>query len=374
MDRRDFIIKSTLAGSTLLLSGRGLGANSLDEDFMLYEKLPRWRGFNLMEKQDIKKWGKYAAYQEQDFELMAEWGFNLIRLPLDYRCWAGANDPYHLDEKTLKQIDQAVEWGKQYNIHISLNMYVAPGYRIGQELTPSLWLDENQEKLFSYYWSHFAERYKGVSSKDISFHLINEPGKVLPETRPQLQVNAEMYLRVIGETVKAIRAKDSHRLIITDGLKWSLEPVPGLVELKIAQSTHWFDPKELVFYNAPWLSKRSLKNQPEPAWPFPDNGQVLDKQWLYQQRIHPWQELEKLGVGVQISAWGILNTVPHEIAIRWMRDSLDLFKQAGWGWALWNFRDVHGFGILDGNRIDIKYESFKGHKVDRQMLELLRKY
>ena len=46
--------------------------------------------------------------------------------------------------------------------------------------------------------------------------------------------------------------------------------------------------------------------------------------------------------------------------------------EAGLGWALWNFRG--SFGVLDSGRADVKYEDVHGHKVDRAMLELLRKY
>jgi len=53
-----------------------------------------------------------------------------------------------------------------------------------------------------------------------------------------------------------------------------------------------------------------------------------------------------------------------------MRDVLDLWKEAGWGWALWNLRG--GFGILDSARSDVQYEVFRGHKLDRQMLKLLQ--
>jgi endoglucanase len=53
-----------------------------------------------------------------------------------------------------------------------------------------------------------------------------------------------------------------------------------------------------------------------------------------------------------------------------MRDMSDLWKEAGWGWALWN---LHGnFGVLDSGRNDIDYEDFRGRKLDRPMLELLR--
>jgi endoglucanase len=53
-----------------------------------------------------------------------------------------------------------------------------------------------------------------------------------------------------------------------------------------------------------------------------------------------------------------------------MKDYLDLWKEAGWGWAMWNLRG--GFGVLDSERADVQYEDYKGMKLDRKMLELLR--
>jgi endoglucanase len=38
--------------------------------------------------------------------------------------------------------------------------------------------------------------------------------------------------------------------------------------------------------------------------------------------------------------------------------------------AQWHFRG--GFGILDSERPDVRYEDFKGHKLDAKMLEVIR--
>jgi endoglucanase len=39
---------------------------------------------------------------------------------------------------------------------------------------------------------------------------------------------------------------------------------------------------------------------------------------------------------------------------------------------LWNFRG--GFGILDSGRADVAYEDWRGHRLDREYLELLRSH
>jgi hypothetical protein len=48
-------------------------------------------------------------------------------------------------------------------------------------------------------------------------------------------------------------------------------------------------------------------------------------------------------------------------------------KHAGHiGLALWNFRG--SMGILDSEREDVAYEDWYGHKLDRELLELLQRY
>ena len=56
--------------------------------------------------------------------------------------------------------------------------------------------------------------------------------------------------------------------------------------------------------------------------------------------------------------------------IGWMTDLLALWKEAGWGWAMWNLRGA--FGVVDSGRADVKYEPFHGHQLDRELLELIR--
>jgi hypothetical protein len=43
----------------------------------------------------------------------------------------------------------------------------------------------------------------------------------------------------------------------------------------------------------------------------------------------------------------------------------------GIGFALWEFSG--DFGVLNSNRADIVYEDWKGQKLDRKLLELIRK-
>jgi endoglucanase len=88
--------------------------------------------------------------------------------------------------------------------------------------------------------------------------------------------------------------------------------------------------------------------------------------------IRPWRDAQAQGIGVIVGEFGAFNQTSHPVTLAWMEDCLKNWKEAGWGWALWNFRG--SFGILDSGREDVEYEEFHGHKLDRKMLELLRRY
>ena len=52
--------------------------------------LPRWRGFNLLNKFMVDG---QKPFDERDFADIAELGFDFVRLPLDYRCWTDSDHP-----------------------------------------------------------------------------------------------------------------------------------------------------------------------------------------------------------------------------------------------------------------------------------------
>jgi endoglucanase len=368
MHRRTFL-KHAAAGAAAMAAGTaaqpapgaaeqpGAGAKAAAQPSMkdLAKKLPRWRGFNLQEKFNA---GRHGPFKEEDFAIMAEWGFDFVRLPMDYRCWTDKADPYKLNEAVLKEIDAAVELGKKHRIHVSLNLHRAPGYTVASPPEAlNLWTDAEAQKQFAFQWSAFAKRYQGRPSTEVSFDLVNEPAKVKPAD----------YAPVARAAAEAIWAVDAGRLVVSDGTDYGRTPVFELAGSGMGQNTRGYEPFTLTHYGASWVNS---KGWPEPAWPLKQGNDVRDKAWLARTCIEPWKKLEAAGVGVHVGEWGVFNRTPHAVALAWMRDCLDLWREAGWGWAVWTFRG--SFGPLDSDRKDVAYEDFRGHKLDRKMLEVLR--
>lgn len=223
------------------------------------QHLPRWRGFNLWEKLTPEVDGPYL---EWDFDRIAEWGFDFVRLPTDYRIWTSSSGHYR--ERPLREIDQAIAWGRARRIHVCLALAVAPGYGVdalklrGPLDALDLWADGDEaRRQFAAQWRMLAERYRGIDSADLSFNLVNEPPKI----------TGAQYLRTARAAVDAIRAVDVERLVIADGSSWGREPVGDLVPLAVAQSTRGYMPFELSTYKADWMEGSA--EWPEPVWPIP---------------------------------------------------------------------------------------------------------
>lgn len=356
MNRRQFLLAT---GTMAAAAASALRLDAAEFKPATARRLPRWRGFNLLEK-FTKNQGGNPAFKESDFALIAEWGFNFTRLPMSYLCWTDPADWLKLREEELKHVDSAVEFGAKHGVHVNLNFHRAPGYCVNPPKEPfDLWSDEKALDACAFHWAHFAKRYKGIPSNRLSFDLLNEPPDIPEPT----------YVRVVQRLVQAIRAEDPQRLIIADGLKWGTSPVFGLAGLGVAQSTRGYEPMQISHYKASWI--HGSEQWPEPTWPLhPGEKGEVSKETLRRTRIEPWKKLEQQGVGVHVGEWGAFNRTPHKVALAWMRDCLSLWKEAGWGWALWNLHG--GFGILDTNRPDATYEDFRGHKLDSEMLRVLQ--
>lgn len=365
MDRREFI---KAGGAIAAMSISGLQVKAAEKPERPALKFPRYRGFNLLQKFGAR--GPRRKFEEEDFEIMKEWGFDFARIPMSYWNWAPKDNWLKIDEDVLKDIDEVVELGKKYKIHINLNLHRIPGYCInGRDQEPMDLYEDTPEKMQKaldaavFHWKMFAKRYKGIPSTELSFDLINEPPSMKEETR---------HVEVVKALVKGIREEDPDRLIVADGKDVGRLPIMGIADLGVVQSARGYDPMAISHYKAGWVNQNWLEAE-TPSWPLKGkDGKIWDKAALKAKLIDTWTPLVKMGVPVHVGEWGCFNKTPHDVAIAWMSDLLSLWKEVGWGYALWNLKGA--FGVLDSEREDVQYEDYKGHKLDRKMLEMIKEY
>lgn len=332
---------------------------------MTQPMIPRWRGFNLTELTGGQRGKRFV---ERDFAWMANWGMDFARLPMSYWAWSTTQDWMTIDEDSLKPVDEAIEFGRQYGIHVNLNFHRIPGYCVtGREREPFLLFDSPRDSMERAleaavrHWRFFAHRYRHISSSELSFDLLNEPPWMKDHDR---------YIEIARALVAAIREVSPDRLIVADGADIGQTPVMGLVDLGLVQSTRGYLPKMVSHSTATWVPKDEFESFESPTWPMMDaKGVLWNRDTLRTMLVEPWMPLVKQGVPVHVGEWGCFTQTPHDACLAWMTDLLAIWKEANWGWSMWNLRG--GFGIVDSGRPDVAYEDFEGHKLDRMMLEML---
>lgn len=383
LNRRNFIKTGAMAAAAVGLAGQTVlasGPNAPKKN-----AIPRWKGFNLLDyfSPNAPKGENRSRTTENDFKWMTDWGFDFVRLPMAYPRYIDfdpskqitKDDFYRFNNKVLDEIDALVYAAIKHGLHVSLNLHRAPGYCINAGFYEpyNLWKDKEAQDAFYHHWGMWAKRYKGISSKSISFDLLNEPAyrdDLNDQFSKSSAVPGDLYRKIAEESARVIRAANPKHLIIADGNNVGNSVIPEIVDLGIAQSCRGYFPHYISHYQAPWVFK-DPSTAPGPVWPGTIDGKQFSRQSL-EEYYKPWIELKNKGVGVHCGECGCWKNTPHDVFLAWFGDMLDILTKNGIGYALWNFRG--DFGILDSGRKDVQYEDWYGHKLDKKLLELLKKY
>lgn len=301
---------------------------------------------------------------EKALDFLAEYGFNFVRIPVDYRFWTTGEDYCHPDESIFKYIDGYLQVCKCRGIHLSLNLHRAPGFCINRNNLEkhNLWLDAVAQDAFVFLWETFACRYEGVSSEFLSFDLLNEP----PHPG-EYGMTRENHAALIRRTTAAIRAIDPNRKVIIDGLGGGYLAMPELANLGVTHSGRGYHPMPVTHHQATWWSDHVYA--PRPKYPgLIWQGQFWNRRAL-RRAYWSWQQVEKRGAEIHIGELGCFKYTPNDVAMRWYADLFSILKEFRWGYAMWNFQGP--FGMIEHGRPGAKYECISGYPVDRALLDLI---
>ncbi len=378
-NRREFIKSTALATAGYVISpAAAVAAKSSQAN-----KLPYWKGFNLLDLFNPDPSRARPQTEEKHFQWMADWGFNFVRIPMAYPAYIKfdrskdlkTNRVRKIDRRAVEHVDELVYWGRKYGLHVSLNLHRAPGFCVnaGFQEPYNLWTDSEALDDFCFHWKFWAKRYKNLSPREISFDLLNEPcmrDDMNDQHSKRGPIPGDKYRNLVLRALEVIHKANPGHLIVADGNNIGRDVIPEITDLPVAQSCRGYNPGIISHYKAPWVYKDS-SDLPEPKWPGQVGQQYLDRSML-QEFYQPWIELVKQGVGVHCGECGCWNKTPHHVFLAWFSDLLDILHESKIGFALWEFKG--DFGVLDSGREDVDYEDWYGHKLDRQLLTLLQQF
>lgn len=229
-------------GDTVLLNGWGVGNWLLSEGYMWLgggERFDRPRTIeNAVRELTGTKYSEYFWKEfrsryltKEDVRLMAELGYNSVRIPFNWRVFLENEPGLNWVEEGFRLIDRCLDWCEEYKIYAILDMHGAPGGQTGAGIDdsfddmPRLFIDADSWAKAIALWSKIAERYADrwiVGAYD----LLNEPVRQASANPPR--GHCDEYIpklaRFYDEVIPAIRKYDKNHMLTLEGHYWAKTP------------------------------------------------------------------------------------------------------------------------------------------------------
>lgn len=160
----------------------------------------------------------------EDIRYIRKTGMNTIRIPFHYKLFT--DEDYmglSANQDGFQRIDSLVEWCRESNIYLILDMHDAPGGQTGDNIDDSYgypWLmtsEESQQK-FVEIWKKIASHYKN-EPVILGYDLLNEPiATYFGDEKEKLNAALEP---VYKKAVTAIREVDKNHIVLLGGAQWN---------------------------------------------------------------------------------------------------------------------------------------------------------
>lgn len=162
--------------------------------------------------------------RREDINLIAEWGFNSIRLPMHFELLTSRDETGVYYESGFETIDSLLSWCEANELYLILDLHCAPGGQSAEPISdyagyPSLWESEAHKDKTVALWKEIASRYKDEEWIG-GYDLINETAWELGDDNAPLR---ELFIRITD----SIRTVDTNHIVFIEG-NWFATEFAGL--------------------------------------------------------------------------------------------------------------------------------------------------
>ncbi len=263
-------------------------------------------------KENLDEWLDYyydAWWNENDFKIIKDVGFNTIRLPFYWRNIL--NDDFSLkdEDEAFYYLDWFIENCKKNDLYVILDLHGAPGSQNGYEHSgtnnkdPELWTNETYKNATNSLWdfvsTHYSTTRNDLSYTILAYDLLNEPTENYGDNTTKI---CQDFLNVLYQT---IRENNDNHIISICGC-WDFSDLPN------PKTYGWTNVLyQYHFYN------RYRDNLPYNLF------------WAYHQLKNIGRQYE---VPVLVGEFTFFNDKND-----W-NEGLQYFKEMSYGWTIWTYK------------------------------------
>lgn len=326
-------------GRPVRLRGINLGGWMLIEDYMIGLPWTEWK----IREQFMKILGQeaYDAFfqtldqafiADEDIAFLSRTGFNVVRLPFNYRHFESDLVPGEWIESGFEQLDRVVKLCRKHRIWVILDLHAGVGAQARDQNAGSaygetyFWKYRNFMDRTVALWTEIARRYKG-DAIIAGYNLLGEP----------VTSNVPLLNEFYSRTIQAIRSVDPEHLIFLDPNLWARD-IASLHE-------QLFVDKQIVVPIHPYFQGSALSRLAN--YPSAGDGKIHDRKSV-EAIIDQAYDTSHLSCPVMASEFGAFRNDPQkfEVQLAIVQDQLYIFEEKGWSWSMWCYKDLKDMGTL----------------------------
>ncbi len=267
---------------------------------------------NALESPNEGEWG--YSIRAQDFRVVANAGFDTVRIPVRWDVHTSPQKPYAIDRQFMARVQKVVAQAQASGLGVIIDVHHYEGL-MGNT--------DTQEDRFLAIWEQIAFAFSGASSR-VYFEILNEP---------TLEISAERLNAIYDKVVPLIRHTNPRRKLIMGGNSWnSLETLASVrwpQDANIVATFHDYGPHEFTHQGAPWM---------KPFMPMGRRwGEAKDITELnYTYNLAKEFKL-KTGMPVFVGEFGVIDKVPQTQRNQWIKARRKSMETAGLSWCAWDY-------------------------------------
>ena len=282
---------------------------------------------------------------EKDLDVIAGWGLDHVRIPLDYNVLEDDRGGYL--QEGFDRVNRAIGWCTERGLKVVIDLHKTAGFSFDAgEKEGGFFDSEKYQDRFYRLWEQMAGQFR---NENVAFELLNEVTDASFITA---------WNRIAGECIKRVRKLAPDSLILVGSYhNNSSDAVPALdppADDRVVYNFHCYDPLDFTHQGAYWV--------PEMPHDFRQSfEEAAIPEDYFEKRFAPAIEAaEKNHTGLYCGEYGVIDRARPEDTVKWFRMIHDTFEKYGISRSVWSYKEMD-FGISD-RRLD---------GVRKELIELL---
>lgn len=302
-------------------------------------------------------------FTEADVRLIAQLGFDHIRLPIDEeQMWdeKGRREP-----EAFLLLDSALDWCAHYGLRAIVDLHILRSHYFVGTTEPKLFSSPADTARFAGMWVELSEHLRRRPNDQVAYELLNEA----------VARNPADWNRVAMTGFQAIRHREPERTVVLGSNEWNQTHTFDALEIPedkhLILTFHYYRPMLITHYKALWweggfwggpvhypgrpIAEEDLRYlnpaflERTPQW----SNEVWDRARIEQDLELPLRVAREKSHPLYCGEWGAIQNTPLPLRLAWYRDMLAIFKTHGVGWANWDYKGGFAPVVRDGKPSEI---------------------